>query len=90
MARQNGVLHCCVIHERDLMFRHLTANYAANPWAENVYRDTPLLLATKVKSAKMLSASMEAMKVTLWVFGPVACVHYPLWEICGRSSRTCG
>ena len=41
MKRGNTVLHCCVLHERADMFRHLQAKYSANPFVQNDGGDTP-------------------------------------------------
>ena len=72
MAKANTVLHCCVLHERDAMYRHLCQNHSASPWATNIHGDTPMLLATRRESVKMVYAAMDALKLRLWVFGPVS------------------
>ncbi|KAL3915982.1 MAG: hypothetical protein SGPRY_007009, partial [Prymnesium sp.] len=70
-VRNNSVLHCCVLHNRDEMYRYLINNLNANPWAINDDYNTPLLLAASRKSVKMVRVAMDGMKQTLWTFGPV-------------------
>ena len=84
----NSVLHCCVLHERNAMYRHLTTQHHAAVWTTNKRGDTPLLLATKVRSVKMAQAAMDAQRHTIWTFGPVTCLRYPLYEIVRRWPRT--
>jgi len=81
MSRGNSVLHNCVLHERDAMFRHLAVVHGANPHCKNEEGYTPILLATRICSGLMLHAAMDSVKHILWVFGPVSCVRYPLYEI---------
>ena len=89
--KNNSLLHCCVLHGKDEMYRHLTQKLAANAWAVNNNGDTPLLLAAACRSLKMVRVAMDGMKQTLWTFGPVSCVRYPLYEIeHGSNSREIG
>ncbi|KAL1503613.1 hypothetical protein AB1Y20_012090 [Prymnesium parvum] len=81
MAKGNSVLHCCVLHQQAKMYWYLATKHNATPWVTNVNGDSPLLLAAKMRSTKMAREAMECMKQTLWVFGPVMCVRYPLLEI---------
>jgi len=80
-VRNNSLLHCCVLHSKEEMYRYLTTVLKANPWAINDDFDTPLLLAASRRSLQMVRVAMDGMKQTLWTFGPVCCVRYPLYEI---------
>ena len=80
-VRNNALLHCCVLHEQEEMYRHLAFALHANPWAINDEHDTPLLLAAASRSLRMVRVAMDGSKQTLWTFGPVSCVRYPLYEI---------
>eukprot|EP00326_Haptolina_ericina_P008952 CAMPEP_0181210514 /NCGR_PEP_ID=MMETSP1096-20121128/23269_1 /TAXON_ID=156174 ORGANISM="Chrysochromulina ericina, Strain CCMP281" /NCGR_SAMPLE_ID=MMETSP1096 /ASSEMBLY_ACC=CAM_ASM_000453 /LENGTH=1040 /DNA_ID=CAMNT_0023301805 /DNA_START=196 /DNA_END=3317 /DNA_ORIENTATION=+ len=81
MVMNNTVLHCCVLHSQAAMYHHLTEKYGANPWVMNDVGDTPLLLATACRSRRMVQVCMDGQKETLWKFGPVSSVRYPLYEI---------
>ena len=58
MVRNNSVLHCCVLHERGEMYKHLIQKHGASPWMVNGHGDTPLLLATLTRSRRMVQASI--------------------------------
>lgn len=70
-VRNNALLHCLVLHEKEEMYRYLTTQHMANPWATNDNGDTPLLLAADKRSLKMVRVALDGMKQTLWTFGPV-------------------
>ena len=38
----------------------------------------------------MVDVALDSMKKVLWVFGPVMCVHYPLYEIEGDENNEWG
>ena len=65
------------------MYQFLTKRYKANQFVTNDAGDTPLLLAASINSKPMVLTILDNMKQTLWVFGPVRCVRYPLVEIEG-------
>jgi hypothetical protein len=83
MVKDNSILHCCVLHGREAMFRHLTGSHQANPWVVNDRGDTALLLAAACRSRKMAQVAIDGTKQVLWTFGPVRCVRYPLYGVEG-------
>ncbi|KAL1525758.1 hypothetical protein AB1Y20_020601 [Prymnesium parvum] len=85
MCRFNSVLHCCVLHQQEEMYRHLIWEHGANPWTVNELHDTPLLLAARISSTVMVKSAIDGTKQVLWVFGPVTCVRYPLLELEGDT-----
>ena len=81
MTPGNTVLHASVIHGHAEMYAHLITTYQPTPWARNAAGQTPLLLAMWCGSASVVDAVLDGIKQTLWAFGPVSCVRYPLYDI---------
>ena len=77
----NTVLHCLIMHRRTDMFRYLVQQKGANTWAKNRDGDTPLLLAARRNMPAEAQLVIDTLKQTVWNYGPVTCVRYPLYEI---------
>ncbi|XP_070558282.1 transient receptor potential cation channel subfamily V member 6-like isoform X2 [Ptychodera flava] len=78
----NTVLHMIVIHDRLEMFQNVMhSEVPPNPNIQNAAGLTAMALACKMGRNELFQSMLEFTSTTLWKFGTLQCVTYPLEEV---------
>jgi len=65
------------------MYELLITKYNADQYLKNEAGDTPLMFAARCDSLEMGELALSLCKKTMWIYGPLQCVQYPLVNVEG-------